>query len=626
MLQNVGNYRLLRSLGRGATAQVYLGEHIHLQTHAAIKLFDPALDRQEFLKEARIIASLRHQHIVRVMEFDFTAQGSPFLVMEYAAHGSLLQHHTRGTRLAPQVIVAYLEQIGAALTYIHQANIIHADIKPENMLLDKHDTLLLGDFGIATSARSTQQWLRGTPAYIAPEQIQLHPCTASDQYALAIVVYEWLCGQRPFQGPGREDFVAQHMQATVPPLRQFAPDLATELEQVVLRALAKDPAARFPDVAAFVSAFVQGARAATAGAAPFTPAATPGSIHTPIQPTQPVVVQPVTPVSGTATTILPGNIPQLAAGPVKPLSRRQGETLYTVHLEAGSIRALAWSPDGKTLAAGCDYQLVFTWEALTGTNQRSYHLHEHQLRALAWSPNGHMLASACADQLIHVWDPDQADPQPLLTYRGHAGNFTLGLACIVAWSPAGLLLASAGTDQTAQVWRFNKGELLCTCRGHTDDINALAWSPDGTQLATSSDDSSVRLWDAHSGQLRATFQHHRKRVYTLAWSPDGTRLASAGEGSDIYTWKVSGTVQPNYLIYRGHTRSIYTLAWSPDSTHLASAGRDSTAQIWQANDGSHHYTYTDHKGSILALAWSPDGAHLATADEHEQVRVWQAWR
>ena len=650
MLQSAGNYRLVRLLGQGASAQVYLGEHIHLQTYAAIKLLQnqgnlSANEKQEFLYEARMIARLQHQHIVRVLEFDITPQGNPFFVMEYAEQGSLRQRHPRGTRLTPTEIYVYLAQVGAALTFIHQAGITHADIKPENLLLDSQQRLLLGDFGIARLTRQTAQLICGTPAYMAPEQIQRHPCAASDQYGLAVLVYEWLCGRCTFLPLNPTASLAQqttevweqHFQAVVPPLRQFVLNLPPEVEQVVLRGLAKDPTARFQDVAAFVSAFAQAARIAMAGPTPLTPPGTPVLTATllpaqALQPTQPASPAsgaanpplPVTPVSGIATTVLQAPMVPLAPEAARPARKSQGETLYALYLEGGFVRAVAWSPDGKTLAAGCDYQQVFTWEALTGADRRSYHLHEHQVRAVAWSPGGRALSSACADQLIHIWKPDSPSPQKLLTYRGHVGTFTLGLACVVAWSPSGLFLASAGTDLTAQVWRADTGELLCVCRGHTKDINALVWSPTSTHLATGSDDGSVRLWDTRSGQLLATFQHHDKQVYALDWSPDGTRLASAGEGNSIFTWPVNETTQTPYKLYQGHARSVYDLAWSPDGQNVASAGHDTTAQIWGANDCQHHFTYKAHKSSVLALAWSPDGDYLASADEDEQVRVWQA--
>lgn len=639
-LQRAGNYRLVRLLGQGASARVYLGEHIHLQTYAAIKLLQSPnrlspTEKQEFLREAQTVAKSQHQHIVKVLEFDITPV--PFLVMEYAEQGSLRQRHPGGTLLTPGQIAVYLKQIGAALSFIHQKGIVHADIKPENLLLDSQQRLLLGDFGIATSARQTAQLICGTPAYMSPEQIQRHPCAASDQYALAVIVYEWLCGRCPFwpvnsAAPSAQQATEvweQHLRADVPPLCQFTPTLAPEIEQVVLRALAKDPDARFPDIEAFVSAFEQ----AMHGVAPDPVSSTTSGLATPtVQPTQaaspspasPTSSPPVAQASGAATTVLRVAATQPVPGGTRSVHKSQGEAFYTLDLEGGFVRTVAWSPDGKTLAAGCDYEQVFTWDALTGLNKRSYHLHEHQLRSVAWSTRGHILASACADQFIHVWELGNTTPQILLTYRGHVGNFTLELACVVAWSPSGLLLASAGRDRTVQVWRADTGELRCVCRGHIKGINALVWSPDGTQLATGSDDSSVHLWDAHGGQSLVTFQHHHKQVYALAWSPDGQHLVSAGAGNSIAVWLVSETTQTHYAHYYGHARSVYAVAWSPDSRFVASAGRDTTVQIWRASNCEHVYTYREHKSSVLALAWSPDGDYLASTDEDGLVRVWQA--
>lgn len=358
MVQNAGNYRLVRLLGQGASAQVYLGEHVHLQTYAAIKLLQSqghlsTTEKREFLREARVIAQHQHPHIVKVLDFDITPQGSPFLVMAYAEQGSLRQRHPRGTRLKLDEVFTYLEQAGAGLAFIHQFNIIHADIKPENLLLDGQQQLLLGDFGIAILAQQTAQLICGTPAYMAPEQIQRHPCAASDQYALAVVVYEWICGRCPFlpvnpAAPARQQATEvweQHLQTTVPPLRQFAPDLPPQIEQVVLRALAKDPTARFRDVAAFVSAFEQGMRTAMGSAqsvpdtsGPATPP--PTSTLQATQPARPASIAPTMPISatpgsGTATTVLHGPAGQSAAESPGPARTGLGETLYSLGLESG---------------------------------------------------------------------------------------------------------------------------------------------------------------------------------------------------------------------------------------------------------------------------------------------------
>src|SRR5438445_1652174 len=134
--QQLGNYQLLRLLGEGGFAEVYLGEHIHLGTQAAIKVLHTQLasdDMERFRAEARTIAHLIHPHIVRVLEFGIEGK-TPFLVMDYAPHGTLRQRHPKGTRLPLETVVNYTKQVAEALQYAHEKKLIHRDIKPENLL------------------------------------------------------------------------------------------------------------------------------------------------------------------------------------------------------------------------------------------------------------------------------------------------------------------------------------------------------------------------------------------------------------------------------------------------------------------------------------------------------------
>src|SRR6266700_815640 len=214
--QRWGNYRLIRLLGQGGFAQVYLGTHLRLETYAANKLLatNMSTDDQALLfAEARTIARLEHPHIVRILDFD-VENGVPFIVMSYAPNGNLRQRFPRGTRLPLSLICTYLKQLADALQYAHEARLIHRDIKPENMLLGTRDEILLSDFGVAIAARSshaqTLQEIAGTVTYMAPEQIQGKPRPASDQYALGVIAYEWLCGCLPFHGTTAE-ITTQHL-------------------------------------------------------------------------------------------------------------------------------------------------------------------------------------------------------------------------------------------------------------------------------------------------------------------------------------------------------------------------------------------------------------------------------
>ena len=261
--QQLGNYRLLRLLGRGGFAAVYLGEHIHLNSHAAVKILHTRLpdeDAQQFVREAQTLARLSHPHIVRILDFAIQ-DGTPFLVMEYAPGGTLRALHPKATRVPLETVASYVAQVASALQYAHDQGLVHRDVKPENMLLGSRSAVLLSDFGLAmlaphSSAGSTEAMerpLAGTSPYLAPEQLHGRPRPSSDQYALGVVVYEWLCGAPPFHGSPFE-IAMQHLSLPPPPLREWLPDLSPAIEEIVLRALAKEPGQRFASVQDFAAA------------------------------------------------------------------------------------------------------------------------------------------------------------------------------------------------------------------------------------------------------------------------------------------------------------------------------------------------------------------------------------
>ncbi|HET9922221.1 MAG TPA: protein kinase, partial [Ktedonobacteraceae bacterium] len=257
--QQLGNYLLIRLLGRGNFADVYLGQHVHLQTLAAIKVLHGRLtdnDLAHFNQEARVVAHLRHSHIVQVLDFGVDA-GTPFLVMDFAPNGNLRQRHPHGSLLPLQTVLAYVRQVAEALQYAHDRQLIHRDVKPENMLLGRDGEVLLSDFGIALMGVSTGSWqtldTAGTVAYMSPEQLRARPVPASDQYSLGIVTYEWLSGERPFHG-SLPEIAIKHTLAPLPSLREQVTGLSPAVERVIARALAKNPGQRYEHIQDFALA------------------------------------------------------------------------------------------------------------------------------------------------------------------------------------------------------------------------------------------------------------------------------------------------------------------------------------------------------------------------------------
>src|SRR5947209_7770175 len=220
--QQVGNYRLIHYIGQGGFADVYVGQHVSDNTQVAIKVLHDDLAYEEikkFLEQAQAISHLHHPHIVRILDFGLE-NTRPFLVMDYAPYGTLRQRHPKGIQLPLSTVVAYVKPIADALQYVHDADFIHRDIKPHNMLLGPQHQIMLSDFGTAVISENMGyrgqkvQEFEGTILYAAPEQIRGKPRIASDQYALGIVVYEWLTGSWPFSGTV-EEIASQH--TLIPP-------------------------------------------------------------------------------------------------------------------------------------------------------------------------------------------------------------------------------------------------------------------------------------------------------------------------------------------------------------------------------------------------------------------------
>ncbi len=266
--QQLGNYRLVTLLGQGGFAEVYLGQHLRLNLQAAIKVLLAHLTDREaehFQQEAQTIATLVHPAIVRILDYD-VQEGTPFLVMDYAPGGSLRRRYPKGAVVPLPQIVSSVKQVAAGLQYAHEQKFIHRDVKPENLLLGRQQQVLLSDFGLAALAHSSAslsaQEAVGTLPYMAPEQIGGHARAASDQYALGVIVYEWLCGARPFEGSVTE-LMVQHLTMPPPPLHEKVATIPREIEQVVLRALAKDPKQRFASVQDFAAALEQASQRAS---------------------------------------------------------------------------------------------------------------------------------------------------------------------------------------------------------------------------------------------------------------------------------------------------------------------------------------------------------------------------
>jgi hypothetical protein len=264
-----GKYVVVEVIGRGGMADVYRARHPTLARDVAIKAIHPHLAtepgfQERFVHEARLVAGLRHPGIVQVYDFDAVG-GRPYMVMEFIDGGTLKDRlaRIRAERGAMTLdeTVHFLVPIADALDYAHAHGAVHRDLKPANILLTSAGDPVLSDFGIAKILEDSIQIsatgaLVGTPAYMSPEQAGSRPVDArSDQYSLGIVAYEMVTGQVPFHGESPTAVMVQHLQDPPPEPRRFNPAIPVSVQAVILKALAKDPAARFASAGEMARAF-----------------------------------------------------------------------------------------------------------------------------------------------------------------------------------------------------------------------------------------------------------------------------------------------------------------------------------------------------------------------------------
>ena len=289
-----------------------------------------------------------------------------------------------------------------------------------------------------------------------------------------------------------------------------------------------------------------------------------------------------------------------------------------------SVHTVAFSPDGRILAAASADSTIKLWDPRSGKLLRVLKGHQFRVDSAAFSPDGRFIVSGGKDTTIKLWDVSSGK---LLLSRKAAEDtlknpIPVPMIFSVAFSPDGRTIASSSADTSIKLWNLASGALLRTLKSKSGWVFSLAFSPDGRTIASGDGDNTIKLWDASSGKLLRTFAGHATAVNAVTFSPDGRSIASGSADFTVKLWNASNSEL--LRTFEGHADSVDAVAFSPDGRSIASGGDDATVKLWDASSGKLLRTFEGHTGRIDSVAFSPDGRTIASGSRDGAIKLWDA--
>jgi len=634
----IADYEVLRSLGEGAVAEVYLVKHRVTGRLEAMKvlhrrgLADQRVDR--FLREIKLQAGLSHPNIAAVrtaLEVD----GELLMIMEYVEGQSLRAIIEQGRPKAATAL-DYILQALSALEYAHGHEITHRDVTPSNMLVSAEGKLKLTDFGLAKAMGNPSLTQTGTPLgslfYMSPEHVRGVAAAdhRSDIYSVGAVLYELVTGSPPFEGSNAFEVMRAQVEEQPKSPADAAPGLIPGVEEVLMRALAKDPEKRFAAATEMRQALVglkdnvQHGWTTTPADAPEAPTDTDDKSKS-LSQLLPAYLreqmkQPYwwAPAFGAALALL-----LLVAWVwTRPVESDIGETTVSaVASEAANSETLQASRPGAEMIdpdAGADSSTVSeeappiepTADNPQPSMSQAPALRKTEYRAAVASDNSRPPAPASSIEVsgTRAQAPavQPAKPTPLAADDASSSPMANGD------SQNGV---ARKTDNSAQP------RLLETLR--IPRLNALAASRDGSLVAGASNDNAVRIWNPRRPQGETLLEGHLAPVTAITFGPAGRFLASGDRSGAIKFWDLQSEREIAALSQKG---AVQFVAFSREGDWMASGSSDESIGLWKragaSNSPRWQRAMKGHRQPPLAIAFSPDGTQVVTSSDEKLVHVW----
>jgi WD40 repeat protein len=639
-LPDIPGYEVLREVGQGGMGTVYEAVQDTPHRPVALKVIRPGIASPQLLKrfkrEAEILGRLHHAGIAQVYEAGLTRDGQPFYAMELI-HGEPLDRYALLHALDVHARLALFARVCDAVQHAHEHGVIHRDLKPANILVDQAGQPRVLDFGVArlaaidlhtTPAKTVAGQLLGTPGYMSPEQFMANPAALdarSDIYTLGVILFELLADRLPY------DLEHLPLLEVARVIREQEPAhlgsvnalFRGDVETIVAKALAKDPARRYAsarELAADIRRYLS---------------------YEPILARPPSVLYQFRKFARRNKALV-GGVAGILAALVLGLV---GTTLF-------ALRARDSARQAKDEGRVARYQ---TYRARVAAAAAALQVHDavdaarqleeapEELRGWEWyhlhsrldDRSGRIVAEPGASLfLLHLPDGIQVGqllPNSSLRLTDLGGHQVRTIAFNAKAGPIGTVLQTRGGLRILN-WRKDQGLRLwdeaAAPRFRLTSPKLPRLSPDASRLAVpeptgQADRVDLALYETASGQRTALCVAHKAQIWAVAFSPDGTRVASADDAGLVCIWNAATGAQIAPCI--GHTRKVLSAAFRPDGARLVTASADGTVRQWDPATGRPlEPTFGPHSGDVLSAAYSPDGEWVVSGGTDRTIRVWRA--